>query len=227
MTKIKKMTKILFNRLRLIVNCKSLIVQKGFTLIEILVAVFGFIILMAGLVALFSGIFRTSSQQSLLLSDADYARKLAFQIASEIRNAQTGANGAYVLDTADDQQIIYYTPNVDSDSSIERVRYYVQNGQLYKGVTEYNGSTYNTSTESSSIVQKDLANGGTPLFYYYDGSYTGSSTQVSLSQPVNVTLVKMVKLNLQIYNKAGVKNTNTYTITASAAIRNLKTNLGQ
>ena len=131
------------------------------------------------------------------------------------------------MDTADDQQIIYYTPNVDSDSSIERVRYYVQNGQLYKGVTEYNGSTYNTSTESSSIVQKDLANGGTPLFYYYDGSYTGSSTQVSLSQPVNVTLVKMVKLNLQIYNKAGVKNTNTYTITASAAIRNLKTNLGQ
>jgi hypothetical protein len=45
--------------------------------------------------------------------------------------------------------------------------------------------------------------------------------------PVNATQVKFVKVNLQIYNKAGITNKNTYTITASAAIRNLKTNLGQ
>ena len=56
---------------------------------------------------------------------------------------------------------------------------------------------------------------------------TSASTQSSLAQPVNVTQVKFVKINLQIYNKAGVKNTNTYTVTAGAAIRNLKTNLGQ
>ena len=35
----------------------------------------------------------------------DQARNLAFQIASELRNGQSGANGAYVLDTAADQQI--------------------------------------------------------------------------------------------------------------------------
>ena len=200
--------------------------QSGFTLIEMVVAVAGFSLIIWGLVALVSNIFFSSSQQSGLLADSDQARRLAFEVASELRNGQTGSNGAYVLDTAADQQIIFYS-NADSDSGIERIRYYVQDDKLYKGVTEYNGATYNVATEQSTVVQNDLANGADPVFNYYDGTYTGSSTQTSLVQPVNVTAVKFVKVSLQIYNKGGVKNTNTYTVTASAAIRNLKTNLGQ
>jgi type II secretory pathway pseudopilin PulG len=201
--------------------------NRGFTLIEILVVIFGFSLIVWGLIALVSNIFLFSNQQSGLLNDTDQARALAFQIASEIRNAQTGSNGAYVLDTAATGTIIFYSPVADNDPGIERVRYFVQNGQLWKGVTEYSGTTYNTNTEQTYAVQKDLANGSTPVFYYYDGTYIGSSTQASLSVPVNVTQVKFIKVNLQIYNKAGVKNTNTYTITSGAAIRNLKTNLGQ
>jgi type II secretory pathway component PulJ len=200
--------------------------KRGFTLIELLVSIFGFSLIIWGLVGLYSNIFSISSQQGSLLSDTDFARKLAFQVANELRDAQTGGTGAFVLDTAGDQQLIFYS-NADYDAPIERIRYYVQNGQLWKGVTGYNGATYNTSTEVAAVVQKDLANGANPIFYYYDGSYVGSSTQVSLAQPVNVTLVKFIKVSIQIFNKAGVKNTNTYTVTASAAIRNLKTNLGQ
>ncbi len=200
--------------------------QNGFTLIELLVAIFGFTLIIWGLVGLYSGIFRQSAQQSTLLADTDQARKLAYQISAELRDGQSGANGAYVLDTAGDQQIIFYSPNADADAGVERLRYYILNGKLYKGVTEYNGSNYNTTTEQSIVVQNDLANGNNPVFYYYDGGYVGSTTQVSLSQPVNVTAVKFVKVNLQVFNKAGVKNINTYTVTGSAAIRNLKTNLG-
>jgi Tfp pilus assembly protein PilV len=208
-------------------DAKPLKSGAGFTLIEIIVVVFGFSLIIWGLIGLYSGIFTLSNQQSGLLSDADQARNLAFQIAFELRNGQTGSNGAYVLDTAASQQIIFYA-NIDATPAVERVRYFVQNSQLWKGITQYNGSTYNTSTETTYIVQKDLANSSsTPVFYYYDGSYTGSSTQSSLAQPVNQVQVKFIKVNLQIYDKAGVKNTNTYTVTASAAIRNLKTNLGQ
>jgi type II secretory pathway pseudopilin PulG len=214
-----------------ITNHKSQITNprtsSGFTLVELLVVIFGFSLIVWGLIALVSNMFSFSGQQSGLISDTDQARTLAFQISSEIRNAQTGSNGAYVLDTAATSTVIFYSPVVDTTPDIERVRYFIQNGQLYKGITEYNGSSYNTSTEKTVIVQKDLANGASPVFYYYDGTYTGSSTQASLSLPVNVTQVKFVKINLQIYNKAGVKNTNTYSVTAGAAIRNLKTNLGQ
>ncbi len=209
------------------IKCNKLQNNSGFTIIELLVVIFGFSLIVWGLIALVSNILSFSNQQSGLLSDTDQARSLAFQIASELRNAQTGSNGGYVLDTAATGTIIFYSPVADMDTGIEKVRYFVQNGQLWKGVTDYNGSSYNTSTEKTSIVQKDLANGFTPVFYYYDGSYVGSSTQTSLAVPVNVTQVKFVKVNIQIYNKAGVKNTNTYTVTAGAAIRNLKTNLGQ
>jgi type II secretory pathway component PulJ len=206
---------------------QSLKSGAGFTLIEILVVLFGFSLIAWGAIGLYSNIFTSSSQQNALLGDADLARKLVFQIASELRNGQTGGNGAYVLDTAATSTIIFYSPNADTDSVVERVRYYVKSGKLYKGVTQYSGGTYNTSTEATNMVMDNLANGANPVFYYYDGSYTGSSTQTSLSQPINVTQVKFVQINLQIYNKGGVKNTNTYSVTASAAIRNLKTNLGQ
>jgi len=204
----------------------------GFTIIELLVVIFGFSLIAWGLIALVSNIFTFSNQQSGLLSDADQARNLAFQIASELRNAQTGSNGAYVLDTAATGTVIFYSPNADVTPDIEKVRYFVQNNQLWKGVTDYNpgapsvSTAYSTSTEQTFVVQKDLANGSAPVFYYYDGTYVGSSTQASLSAPVNVTQVKFIKVNIQIYNKAGVKNTNTYSVTAGAAIRNLKTNLG-
>ena len=201
--------------------------QKGFTLIELLVVIFCFSLIIWGMVGLISNLFTVYNQQSGLLSDQDQARKLAYQIAFELRNGQTASNGAYVLDTAAAQQIIFYT-NIDSTPAVERVRYYVQSGQLWKGVIYYNGSGYNTSSEVTLLVQKDLANGANPVFYYYDGTYTGSSTQASLAQPVNVTQVKYVQVQLQLYNKAGVAGKpSTYNVTVGASIRNLKTNLGQ
>ncbi|MEJ0021476.1 MAG: hypothetical protein WDN47_02725 [Candidatus Doudnabacteria bacterium] len=76
-----------------------------------------------------------------------------------------------------------------------------------------------------NLVQKDVANGANPIFYYYDGTYSGV-VENPLVQPLNVTAVKLVKINLTIFKKAGVGSSGTYTETASGAIRNLKTNLG-
>lgn len=211
-----------------IVNRQSLIIpQKGFTLIEIVVAIFVFSMISFGLIALMSNIFTFNRQQGLLLSAADQARQVATKIMNELRNAQTGMDGAYPLNLAQSQQLVFFS-NADKDSGIERVRYYLQNGKLYKGLTEYNGTTYNTSTETSLLVQNDVANSSsTPLFYYFDGSYYGGAAQNPLAQPFSPTAVTFIKLNLRVYNKAGVKNSNFYTITAAGAMRNLKTNLGQ
>ena len=200
--------------------------RAGFTLIEVVVAVALFTLISYGLITLVSRIFTLSSKDRSAISDSDQARKLVFKIITQIRNATTGNNGAYPIDTAAAQQLIFYS-NADTDPSIERIRYFLQNGSLYEGVTEFNGSTYNTSTETTWVVQNDIANNSTtPLFYYYDGTYTGSSSQSSLAQPVNVTQVKFIKLNMQIYNKAGLTGTSYYTVTGSGAIRNLKSNLG-
>ncbi len=199
--------------------------QPGFTLVELVVALFIFSLIAYGIIFLTSNIFTAATGQTSLLADTDQARKLAFQIVNELRNATYGSDGGYPLNTAQDQQIVFYT-NVDTDVNPERVRYYVQNNKLYRGVSEWNGSAYDVAHEQVVLVQNDLGVGTNPVFYYYADTYTGSSSQTSLVQPVSIAQVKYIKVNLQLVNVAGANKTNTYTVSSSASFRNLKTNLG-
>ncbi|PIR96030.1 MAG: hypothetical protein COT92_03265 [Candidatus Doudnabacteria bacterium CG10_big_fil_rev_8_21_14_0_10_42_18] len=202
--------------------------QEGFTLPEMAVALFGFSLIIVGLVALFSNIFSISFRQGTLLEGSDQARKLAFGIVGELRNAETSSTGSYSLGAAGENEIIFYS-NIDADSEIERLRYFASGGKLYRGVINPSGSplAYNLSNESVSTALNGLANGSTtPVFYFYDGDYDGISG-TPLTAPINLTRVKFVSVQLQIKNEAGVENQNFYTVTASGAIRNLKENLGE
>ena len=201
-------------------------IYSGFTLIELIVAVAIFSILILGVMALMSNAFTVNRQQGALLADQDQVRKVSFQIMSEVRNATASNVGAYAIDTAGDQQLIFYA-NIDGGLGVERVRYFIQNGKLNKGIVRPTGSplTYNVATEVVTVVQNNLAAGTSPIFYYYDDTYNGV-TGTPLVQPVNVTAVRFVSISLPIANKAGVKNTNSYTVAAMATVRNLKTNLG-
>lgn len=198
---------------------------KGFTLAETMVAVAIFALLELGVTAVISAMYQNYNQQSVSLNNVDMARKITFNFAGEIRNAAYGNDGSYSLNQAGDSQIIFYS-NADLTSGVvNRIRYYLSNGTLYKGVIRPSGSplTYNPADEAVKVVETNLANNGTPVFYYYDGDYSGN--QNPLSQPVNVTQVKFVKINLMISDQIG-KVATTSVISAGAAIRNLKTNLG-
>jgi type II secretory pathway pseudopilin PulG len=200
--------------------------QTGFTLIEITVTIFTFVVLAYGLIVLVSSILTSSAKQSTLLSDSDQARKIAFSIADELRRSQRGTDGSYNLLSGwvNDQQLTFFADG-DNQSDIERIRYFSQNGKLYKGITDFNGSIYDTSKEKIYVVQDNLANGSAAIFSYYNGNYYGSSG-TPLSLPIDVTDVKFVEVTLKIANKGGVANTNFYTVTAGATLRDLKTNLG-
>lgn len=197
----------------------------GFTLIELLVAISIFSVLMLGVVSLFSNVFTVNRQQGGLLADQDQVRKVSFQVMAELRNAITSNVGAYPIDTAGDQQLIFYT-NQNGGTQIERIRYYIQNNTLYRGVVTPTGNplSYNIASEVVTAVQRNVSAGAVPIFYYYDDTYNGIIGS-PLTQPVNITAVRFVKLVLPIANKAGVKNTNSYSVTAMATIRSLKTNL--
>jgi prepilin-type N-terminal cleavage/methylation domain-containing protein len=200
--------------------------QRGFTLIEVIVSVSIFTLISVGAIALIANVITGGNKQIALLSDADQARKLGAKITQELRNSAPSNTGAYPLEQVSAQQIIFYS-NVDGGTDIERVRYYISSGRLYRGIVKPTGSplTYNVGTETVAVVQNDLANGTTPLFYYYDGSYTGV-TDTYLAQPVSASSVRLVKLNLIVKNVGGQALTNTYTVTASASIRRIKDNLG-
>ncbi len=201
--------------------------QTGFTLIEVTTSVALFTLVGLGIIMAVSNLVTATKQQGQLSSDADQSRRFTFQALNELRGAITSSTGGYPLQEALDQEIIFYS-NVDGGIDIERVRYYISSGSLYRGIVKPTGNplTYNVGSEASTIVQRNVANGGTALFTYYNGTYNGVSGS-ALTQPVDVTDVSYVKINLMITNKAGKStSTNTYTVTAGGSLRNLKVNLG-
>lgn len=200
--------------------------REGFTIVEVMVVVLGFTLIAVGLISLVSGIIRGSRQQETLLVDTDQSRRLIAQVVRELRNAQASNTGGYPLEQAGSQQIVFYA-DIDGGVDIERLRYYLSSGKLYRGVVKPTGNplTYNLGSEQVTLLLDHVANGAGPLFFYYPDTYNGVA-DTPLTQPVNVTQVRFVKLSLQVFNVGGVQNTNTYRFTAGAMIRNLKTNLG-
>jgi prepilin-type N-terminal cleavage/methylation domain-containing protein len=199
--------------------------KTGFTLTEIIIVIFVFSILAIGVNYLFTHVFTSSKQRLFSLDNTDQARLVAKNFTNELRIAATGHDGSYAINQAGNTQIIFYSNYGQAPGIIARIRYYHADGILYKGVVVPSGDplTYNLSQEKTQIVQNDIVNDSQPIFYYYDGNYTGSSTP--LVQPVNVNLVKYVKLNLNIL-KQNSQSTTTFKINAGVTIRNLKTNLG-
>jgi prepilin-type N-terminal cleavage/methylation domain-containing protein len=197
----------------------------GFTLIETLITVFVSSMLAVGVIALVSSILTSSGKQGTLLYSADQARRVSFQIKQELRNAYTSSVGSYAITTANAQELIFYT-DTDGDVGMERVRYFIQNGSLRRGVVDPSGNplAYNFGSEVVRDIQGGVANQANPLFYYYDDTYDGTAENF-LAQPVDVTDIRYIKLNLMVYNRGGNAGTGIFTVTAGSTIRNLKTNL--
>lgn len=81
---------------------------------------------------------------------------------------------------------------------------------------------YVTTTETVIDVVNNVSNTTTPIFYYYDENYTGVSS-TPLSQPINVTQVRVVQLRLIIDKNANLSPV-PLTIQGQTNLRNLKSN---
>lgn len=200
--------------------------KKGFTLIETIVVIFIFTLLATGVTTLFTHIFINSSNRLAALDNIDQARVVTSNFTNEIRTASVGNDGSGALNQAGDTQIIFYSDYGQTSGIMARNRYYVATSTLYKGVVLPSGSplTYNLGTEKIKVLQNNISSSTAQIFYYYDGNYNGSSTP--LTQPININDVKYVKINLNILKLNERNSTTNFTVTAGAAIRNLKDNLG-
>jgi len=198
----------------------------GFTLTETIVVIAIFTLLALGVTTLFTHIFITSREKTFSLDNLDQARTIANNFTNEIRIASVGNDGAYPITQADDNEIIFYSNYKQADGIIARLHYYLAGNTLYKGTVIPSGSplSYNLTQESIKMVQNNILNDGSPIFYYYDGDYTGSSSP--LPQPVNVNQIKFIEINLDILKQATTTATTTFNVRAGSSVRNLKENLG-
>lgn len=201
--------------------------KKGFTLIEIMVALSIFVILMLAIAPLLMSLLSNPKQQLASMDNIDQARLISSSFTNELRNAVMGSDGSFALVQAGDSQIIFYSSFTGGSAvEVNRIRYYILDGILYKGIIQPSGSplVYNLSSEVVRPVISGLTNGLNPIFYYYDGNYDGGT--VALAQPVNINQVKFARINLLIPNKIISDSTSSFLITAGATIRALKDNLG-
>ncbi|MCX6718584.1 MAG: prepilin-type N-terminal cleavage/methylation domain-containing protein [Candidatus Staskawiczbacteria bacterium] len=200
--------------------------NKGFTLIEVLITTAIFAVLIFVVSAMLNDIYVNSNQQLSSMSNIDQARAAATAFTNEIRNATTGVDGSYPLNQATDGQIIFYSNFGTNNSAVQRIRYYVLGDILYKGVVLPTGSplAYNLSSELISPAITGISNQGSPAFYYYDGNYSGTGS--ALTQPVNINQVRFVKINLMVKNQITPTDSSVFPVSAGAAIRSVKDNLG-
>lgn len=172
--------------------------NRGITLIEIIVGVSISLIIITGAVALFRFGFFSRDVVFEQLKTQNEGRRVVQDFVNELRSASQSSIGSYLIEKAGTTEFIFYS-NIDNDNYKERIRYYLEGGSFKKGVTKPAGLPlrYVTSTESSVIIAHDLINTtSTPIFTYYGQGYDGLASSTALSSPVNVTLVRVVKVQL-------------------------------
>lgn len=196
--------------------------QEGYTIVELLIAVGILGIIMIPIANLTADYYRTNELIKFQAFMQTEGRNATKQIVDDLRKTNQASNGAYAIDSVSGSSIAFYS-NIDADSYFEKVRYFISGTDLKKGVIKPTGNplVYNPANEIISTLSKNVANGGTALFQYYDGTYNGSGSP--LASPVDVTKIRMVKISLVLDNNL-LKGPTSFRTEASVSLRNLKDN---
>src|SRR3989344_7670018 len=196
--------------------------SSGMSLTEIVIATAIFAMISVGIWGFGRDIFFFNSNLNASLSTQFDARQVLRKLVTELRSASPSSLGAYPIATAGTSTITFYS-DIDDDGLKEQVRYFRQGNELRRGTIKPSGNPLVYSgSESVSIVVKDVINdNATPLFNYYDNSYAGTSSPLTI--PVNVLAIRLVKINL-IIDKDTTRPPAAITVMTQVTLRNLKDN---
>ncbi len=197
---------------------------KGFTLVE-MVVVIGIFGIMAVLISNFQrDIYNNNKYSQDSLSSAQDARTILRVMVKELRTASPGNDGSFAIAQAATNTVTFFS-DTDGDGIKDKIRYFIATTTLKKGLVKPTGNplTYSSANETLSILASDIKNStSSPMFEYFDNTYAGTSSP--MTQPVTVTNIHLVKINLMIDadpNKSPVIRT----YTSQVNLRNLKDNL--
>lgn len=204
--------------------------SRGFTLVEIVIALGVFSFLIAGIYGFFVQSYKFQNFVSEQSDAISTARDGVEQLILEIRELGPADDGAYPIALADEQELIFYS-DINANVLTERIRYFLDGTDLKRGVIEptYDSEAeqpyvYDESLETISVVARAVQNGVNPVFTYYNGDWPGDEENNPLAYPADLTEVKLINIQLDV-NINPAKVPETYQLENYVQLRNLKENL--
>lgn len=197
--------------------------RKGFSLIEILIVV----AIATSIVLVVSNLSGTVTVLNNLVSQELQAKSNVNQtlqiMTEDIQSAEPSANGSYAVDAASTSSFAFYS-DPDADGIAEHVRYFLSSSTIYRGVIQPTGTpaAYPTSTEVvTAMVNNVTVPTSTPLFSYYDSSYTG--TQPAMTSTAAVQSIRLIGISFSAAAGTG-KSVEQQYFGMLVDIRNLRSN---
>lgn len=147
-------------------------------------------------------------------------------MSEEIQSATISSNGAYPIDTALTSTFSFYS-DIYKNGAAEHVRYFYATSTIYKGVIVPTGTParYPTSSEVvTNLVDNVIIPSSSPLFVYYNSSYTG--TQQPLAYPIGIANIRLVGISFEAQNNqtSSAKRSPLQYFSSLVDIRNLDSN---
>jgi prepilin-type N-terminal cleavage/methylation domain-containing protein len=198
--------------------------QKGFSLAEFIVSVAILSLLTYTFSTFQRDVFSLSTNLQSSLNAQLEARHLIKTMISELRKVAPSANGSYPIELASSTGITFYS-DINDNGSVERVRYYLHNKTIRKGVIAPTGNppVYNSGNEvTTTLLNYVLASSTLPIFQYYTSNYSGTTSPISM--PPNISTIRLVKITVIIDTDPNRSPTPIIS-TSQVNLRNLKDNL--
>ncbi len=200
--------------------------NKGFSLVEILIVV----AIAAAVVIVVSNFGNNVAGLNILVTSELQAKSDVNQslqiMTEEIQSAETSGNGAYPIDTVGTTTFSFYS-DIYKNGSAEHVRYFYSSSTIYKGVIVPTGTPvlYPTSSEVvTDFIDNVIISSATPLFSYYDSSYTGS--QAPLQYPISIASIRLAAISFEVQSNqtSTIKRSPLEYFSSLVDLRNLDSN---
>lgn len=190
--------------------------QAGFSLLELLV-----VIVITTAIALPLSTFIIKGLTSYFFLEAQSNTSIELEILSD--RITRVIRGAISVDTSQPNTLIVYGYFSPADTTIKKIRYFINGTTINIGVTPPTGTapsyTYLAANEVITTPRTDLTMGANPLFTYYDDAgnlLTGSFTPGQ---------VKVVGVYLAANPNTKLVAGAPIAMSTKVTLRNLKTNL--
>lgn len=195
----------------------------GFTLIEILIVAGLLVLFLVALTTFGRDLFVFNDRYSLSFSADSNAKSALKKLTAELRAAESSATGGFLIETAASTSLTFFS-DPDDDEARERLRYFIEDNSLKRGLTEPSGNpvVYEVEDEKVQTLIADLLTASS-TFIYFGNDYDGSASATPLIEPTDVQAIRMARF-VFVIQASSKRAPAPYTVQSEVMIRNVKDN---